>query len=192
MAPLPKKVPVARDLSRALSIAFDHENERHGYINALLIICEVLRDGTPEHAFKLAKLASALLDLDTGAVHPLLRPADIENRPPLDSGMWRRRTYVALGILSLTTYGLSRDEAASEAERAVKTLHVLAGDTKPRNAALSWHDELAKGRNKNFEAAHTFRVGRDLIGKAMAYAARDSAALKRLAAKWFYLADLAA
>jgi hypothetical protein len=185
------------DLLRKLSLAFDSigpQNERHGYIVALLAVGDYLmaHGANSRHVVKLGELASALSDLDVGTVRSLLQPAPVDNRPTGPSNIWRRRAFVALGIEALITGGALRNEAADVAERTVKSIHDLAGNTKPRNAALSWNDELAKGRIKNLEAVHIFQVGCETIGKTMAGAAHDPSALKRLSATWFYLADLTA
>jgi hypothetical protein len=185
------------DLLRRLSLAFDvigPQNERQRYIIALLAVGDyLLAHGTDgKHAAKLGELASALSDLDAGTVRSLLQHAPVDNRRTSPSNIWRRRAFVALGIKALTTSGLSRDEAADEAKRAVKAICDLVGNnTKPQRAALSWNDELAKGRVKNFEAVHIFEIGCGLIGKTIQLAAHDPSALKRLSVVWFRLADLA-
>ena len=169
-------------IRRQLEHAFDEigpQNERRGYVAALGGISEYLISAGVDyrHACKLVDLASALSDLDDGIVRPLLRPAHVNNRRLTPSNIWRRRALVALGIEALLKSGLSRDEAAGEAERNVKTIcHLVAHrtkPTKPSKAALSWNDELGKGRIKSFDAVHLYKHGARLIGKAMARSAHE-------------------
>ena len=203
MPPLPKKKArgelgaAYRDLVRSLAQAFDEigptQSQRDGYIVSLFAVTDfLLANGVDaEHVYKFAELASALSDLDVGTVVPLLQPAFVANRKSAPSYLWRRRAFVALGVKTLTTSGLSRDEAVRRATASVKTIGELSGSTEPRKAVLSWNDEFSKKRIKNFEAARVFGVGCRVIGQALAASAHDPQVLQRASAFWFRLADLA-
>jgi hypothetical protein len=109
------------------------------------------------------ELASAIADLNTGTVHPLLAGVRVHNRRADTSQMWRARACVAVGLEALLRSGLSRNEAAAKVATEFPSIARLAGP-KARNSSLrtivfGWRKELKAARVKNFEAGELFLEG---------------------------------
>jgi hypothetical protein len=136
------------------------ESERERYAAALVVVALFVggRIGS-----RFSELASAIADLNTGTVHPLLAGVRVHNRRADTSQMWRARARVALGLEALLRSGLSRTEAAAKVATEFPSIARLAGprakNSTLRTIVFGWRKELKAGRVKNFEAGELFSEG---------------------------------
>jgi hypothetical protein len=167
------------------------EFERDRYVLAMIAFGDfvIASGGEPTIANKIVELGSMLSDLSHGTVADVLRPPTFSNRHADVSRVHRARAYAALGIYALIKNGKSRNEAAGEAARKIPNLARLCSDKKmgskktaastAQSAALSWYEELKKGRARHVQAVHIFNTGRaniDLVHEAKIHSALPKSA----------------
>jgi hypothetical protein len=156
--------------------------ERDRYISALAAIAEFLSAcGTNDLGKWIGELGSALSDLNTGTVRSFLQPAKIHSKSADPSHLWRGRAIVAAAVDLLVQSGLTRELTAKKIEKEFSGLTALVNPKKKLGAsALSWRDELAKGRVSNVEA---IRLYAELEKKSLAIIDIDSTK-SLIAAEW--------
>jgi hypothetical protein len=88
-------------------------------------------------------LASALNDLKTGAVNPLIRPAEVHNRRVLPSSVRIGRANAAAALELLIMAGASRIDAAKHVASKLKGSVLFEGGRRSDwKAVVSWRDEI--------------------------------------------------
>lgn len=156
-------------------------DERERYASVLISVAQFFTTlaGRPV-GDRFFELASALADLNTGTVAPLLSPVPPGNRPADPSRLWRARARAAVGLEALIRTGLHHTDAAAEIARTFPDLGKLAGakarSSKLATTLLGWRKEFTAGRVKNFEANQLFSEGiRRLAGLTTPQSHRDFA-----------------
>jgi len=148
-------------------LAADTEQER--YILALMGVADFLGAiGARElYGGRFAKLATAISDLESGRVVPVLSPQPFgKGRPPDGSETWTRRAFVALAVEALLLSGSKRVDAAREIVRrfpAVANLARAKSPSKSRDAVLSWYESFRHGEVKNRNAVAAYRHSLDRL-----------------------------
>src|SRR5262245_33581612 len=167
-----KFIKATKSLHQTVTQAFAQEAnasrtpfyERERYAAALMAIGGYFTslEGRPIGQ-RFFELGSAMADLNSGIVHPLLRPARADNRPADPSQLWRARAHVALGLEALLRSGLNRLDAAAKVPRQYSSIASLAGpkakDSTLETTLFGWRREFKAGRVKNFEASELFAEG---------------------------------
>jgi hypothetical protein len=88
-------------------------------------------------------LASALNDLKTGAVNPLIRPAEVHNRRVLPSSVRIGRANAAVALELLIMAGMSRNEAAKHVASKLKGSVLFEGVKRADwEAVVSWRNDI--------------------------------------------------
>jgi hypothetical protein len=162
--PIKALVKLERKLSQAFFQETDYattpENERERYAAALVVVAQFVGGRIGNRFFE---LASAIADLNTGTVHPLLAGVRVHNRRADTSQMWRARVRVAVGLEALLRSGLSRNAAAAKVATEFPSIARLAGprakNSTLRTIVFGWRKELKAARVKNFEASELFLEG---------------------------------
>ena len=167
--------------------AFDQEpeyprtpfNERERHAAAVAAVAQffgALGHRQVGHCF--FNLASAISDLNDGAVPPLFQAVRSDNRHPDFSQLWRARTRVALGLEALIRSGgkLNATAAAKKVARKFPILAKLAGakaiQSRLPAVLLGWRREFRAARIKNFEATELFLEGMRRIDRLTGQPAR--------------------
>jgi hypothetical protein len=138
--------------------------ERERYAAALMGVANYFTslEGRPLGQ-RFFELGSAKADLNSGIVHPLLRPERADNRRADNSQLWRARAHVALGLEALLRSGLTRDDAAAKLTRGSPAIAKLASakakNSKLKTIVFGWRQQLRQARVKNFEASELFSEG---------------------------------
>jgi hypothetical protein len=157
-------------LYKGLEQAFNQEpdfsctpdSERERYSAALHCVAQFVSSiaGRP-FGDRFFELGSAIADLNTGTVHPLLQPVEIRNRCSDPSRLWRARAHVALAYVALVKSGVSRSDAIKRIAREFPAVSKLAGKkaSTRQTVILGWHKQLRQRRVKNFEAIELFSEG---------------------------------
>jgi hypothetical protein len=167
-----KFIKATKSLHQTVTQAFAQEAnasrtplyERERYAAALMAIGQYFTslEGRPLGQ-RFFELASAMADLNSGIVHPLLRPERADNRRAESSQLWRARVHVALGLQALLRSGLTRTEAAAKLATDFPGIPKLASakakNSKPQTIVFGWRKELRQARVKNFEASELFSEG---------------------------------
>jgi hypothetical protein len=167
--------------------AFDHGpeyprtpfNERERYAAAVAAVAQLFSTlGDRPVGNRFFNLASAISDLNSGTVHPLLQAVRTVNRRPDFSQLWRARARVALGLEALIRSGAKVD-ATVAAEKVAKRFPLLAKLAGPKASQsrlaavlLGWRREFRATRIKNFEATELFLEGMRRIEHLTAQPAR--------------------
>jgi hypothetical protein len=202
-----RRVPRRRDLPSAyhelqirLQIEFSDpkKNRRDRIMTAIVLLGKFLAETGCDlkHVQELFELVSALKDLERGSVAPLLQPAQIWNRAPESSHIWRRRAHVAAGVKALTADGLTLNQAGDEAARTVKTIDELMGKpqitkailekTTRTKTILSWTKEFSKGERGSIKDVIALKV----FGRLCVSLQQRPLDRRALAKQYFRLADL--
>ena len=144
-------------------------NERQRYSAALIAVARFCDLKDPRLGRRFFELSSAIADLDSGTVSPLLRPIEPNNRHADSSRLWRARARVALALEALICSGLSSRAAATQLAHKFPKIARLAGAA-AKNSTLQttiggWRKALSADKVKNFEARELFLAGLELIRK---------------------------
>jgi hypothetical protein len=169
------------ELFRGLDVAFNRESEssssppmeRERYAAALAVIGRFLSKTNPVHSDRFFALADALVDLNCGAVSPILKTPKRRSRPN-PTMVELAKANVAFALEAFIALGTKPKEAAKQLLDKFPGIKSLAGP-KFREPAYSWENTIlewrktlsAPGRRKNDVAAEFFAVGRDLIESFM-------------------------
>jgi hypothetical protein len=115
-------------------------NERERYGSALIAIAQFFSGlGDRRLGDRFFELASAIVDLNTGTLHPLLRPAHTENRRADPSQLWRARVRVVLAFEALVRSGVARKDAAAQVARKVSVAELAGVNAKSeRHPGTGW------------------------------------------------------
>jgi hypothetical protein len=138
--------------------------ERERYTAALMEVAQYFTslEGRPLGQ-RFFELGSAIADLNSGIVRPLLRPERADNRRADNSQLWRARAHVSLGLEALLRSGLTRNEAAarlaSDFPGIAKLASANAKNSKLETIVFGWRKQLRQARVKNFEASELFSEG---------------------------------
>jgi hypothetical protein len=170
-----KLLKAAADLYAGVSRAFtqdpDHPrtvaNERERYGPALVVVAQFFSGlGDRRIGDRFFELASAITDLNTGTLHPLLHPARADNRRADTSQLWRARARAVLALEALVRSGIARKAATAKLARTVNAAKLAGAKAKTSNlqtTILGWRKGLLEGRVKNFEGRELLLAGRDKI-----------------------------
>lgn len=165
-------IKASKSLHRIVTQAFAQEPnasrtpfyERERYAAALMGIGQYFTslEGRPLGQ-RFFELGSAMADLNSGIVHPLLRQERADNRRADNSQLWRARAHVSLGLEALLRSGLTRTEAAAKLAGDFPGIAKLAGakakNSKLQTIVFGWRKQLRQARVKNFEASELFSEG---------------------------------
>jgi hypothetical protein len=147
------------------------ENDRDRYAAALTVVAKFITKIVGEnYGNRFFELGSAIADLNTGALHPLLALPRQTGRPS-SSQIWRGRANAALAVHALTSCKIKPSEAAREIVRKFPKVANLASARTRRSVhagslekiVLEWRKRFSAGRIGNEEAVELFEVGRQLI-----------------------------
>jgi hypothetical protein len=169
-------IAATEKLHRTVEQAFNQEpaaqripfHERERYAAALFGIAQYFTSlvGRPI-GDRFFEIGSAIVDLNVGTVHPLLRPERVDHRRPARSQLSRAR--VALGLEALLRSGLDRDEAIAMIAGRYASIADLAGARRDRSKiwpiVFGWRREFRANRVKNFEANELFAEGMKRIDR---------------------------
>jgi hypothetical protein len=167
-----KFIKATTQLHRTVRRAFNQEpdyrptpfNERERYAAALMAVAQYFTslEGRPLGQ-RFFELGSAIADLNSGIVRPLLRAERADNRRADNSQLWRARAHVSLGLEALLRSGLTRNEAAAKLTRdfphIAKLASASAKNSKLQTIFFGWRKQLRQARVKNFEASALFSDG---------------------------------
>jgi hypothetical protein len=167
-----KLMQATKSLHRIVTQAFAPEPddprtpfyERERYAAALMGVAQYFTslEGRPLGQ-RFFELGSAIADLNSGIVRPLLRPERADNRRADNSQLWRARAHVSLGLEALLRSGLTRNEAAakltSDFPGIAKLASANARNSKLQTIFFGWRKQLRQARVKNFEASELFSEG---------------------------------
>ncbi|NOE35241.1 hypothetical protein [Ruegeria sp. HKCCD7318] len=161
------------DLIGMLEASARNPNDRKGAIHALYAVIGSLDDAgaQPHLTVKLRRLRSALEDLDNGRVAPMLRKAEIENRPHASDAETRIKTFAAIMVDTGKAQGLFG--TLGDGYTAVARIASNAGlDVRP-DTIRGWHasvrrwakevltDEGPLGLNVEAESGSTYQGEKD-------------------------------
>ncbi len=170
-----KLLKAAADLYAGVSRAFTQEpghprtvaNERERYGPALVVVAQFFSGlGDRRIGDRFFELASAITDLNTGTVRPLLQPARADNRRADTSQVWRARARAVLALEALVRSGIARKAAAARLARNANAAKLGGAKAKTSNletTILGWRKGLSEGRIKNFEGRELLLAGREKI-----------------------------
>jgi hypothetical protein len=171
------------ELSRGLDQAFEPAVQSDAYKReqlaaALMVVARFLAKTIGRApASEIFDLGSAIANLNSGAVHPLLGPpTDIPRRDP--SQTWRARVDAVLAVDALHVTGSPLPFAARDVLRMIKR-HTGREPGMSVEMLLNWRKEVSAGRIKNAEARELLDVGRELIQARRS----DTRALRQIAVR---------
>jgi hypothetical protein len=166
------------DLVSGVRKAFDQEsdlrsteNDRDRYAAALIVIGKFISNFAGRaYGNRFFELGSAIADLNTGALHPLLALPKQAGRP-MPSQIWRGRANVALALCALVGCKMRPSEAATDIIRKFPKVANLASprtrlsvnSDSLKKIMLEWRKSFSAGRISNDEAVELFAVGLELI-----------------------------
>ncbi|MCW5691003.1 MAG: hypothetical protein KIT48_01420 [Pseudolabrys sp.] len=169
---LEKLLRAIAELHRNLGLAFKSGNQGRGVlwpanrnemIDALISIawfCDNL-EGFDAYANVFNEFSSALADLDSGTIHPILMKKG-GGRPPESTDAISTRCRVAIAATYLMQTGRTKKEITEYIADEYPQLQLLVGKRAAGNAELSesianWRDEFRKGKIKNKEARDLYQ-----------------------------------
>jgi hypothetical protein len=104
---------------------------------------------------QVAGLSSAIFDLSSGIVHPILQPKKLKTRKADNTDVWQSRILVvgALGCLMLSGMGKKSEAAKYIAKKFPKLSRLCRTGAKLETSILSWEKSLLEKTIKNDVAA---------------------------------------
>ena len=169
----------------AIRIARAHRDVRKvSEVSAYAMAVDAMADFLAENdcnaviVFWLKGLVTALSDLGRGITPPVLRPAKAANKS-LPTAEWRRFAAISAGMRALTISGASREEAADQALRSVKSIRKTT-----KKVVISRYDEFQKGRAGNRAAAKNYASSCKVLN------GQPPEKLREIARQLFAIADL--
>lgn len=147
------------------------ENDRDRYAAALIVVGNFITKIVGEnYGNRFFELGSAIADLNTGALHPLLALPKQTGRPS-PSQIWRGRANAALALHARASCKIKPSDAAKEIVREFPKVANLASARTRRSVhagsmekiILEWRKRFSAGRIGNDEALELFEVGLKLI-----------------------------
>jgi hypothetical protein len=115
------------------------------------------------HEFRI--MASALSDLDKGAVAPFLEPENPENRRQDDTQIWLARAMVAIAVDVIAGETGNQRASSRTIDRMAKHWSGIFGSDDFAEAARKWHRDFATRRAKNRDAQSVFDSREDMLAK---------------------------
>jgi hypothetical protein len=158
------------------------DSELRAYAIAVDAMADFLHENRakPVIVLWLKGLVNALADFDRGVVPPLLRPVKAGDKS-LSTNEWRRFAAISAGMTALRMCRVSRDDAASQALRAVKAIQNFE-----KSVVLSRYEEFRKERVKNKAATA------DYVRSCRILEGQPPDKLRQIARLLFIIADLLA
>jgi hypothetical protein len=103
--------------------------DRHRLVDTLGLISSALEKSRAGYAVRdrLALVGSALLDLDDGVTHPMLKAKKLHHGKRLNSAIWRARTSVAVVLDFLMRAGVPETEALKRISKIPGIEKLLSG-----------------------------------------------------------------
>jgi hypothetical protein len=133
---------------------------------------------------QLEHLATALIDLKHGIVHPVLKAPKF-NSPPDPTEVWKIRARVAFAVELYLRTGKTRTVAAAKIAKDYPELSKITKDNSNLvTAILSWRDDFKKGRIKNRDASEDFAFAMSHLAAELSNEIVPAASLEGWAECW--------
>jgi hypothetical protein len=170
-AQLAKSVDYAFRLNSDLPL--DVKIERERFAAALICVGRFFSTFRAPFANQFFELGSAIVALNDGIQHGLLKPtkaARMPNRPPDPPQLWRARANVVLAVYALEQFGLTSLEIANKIDRISGLKNLVSKKrtddevVKVSNTVAEWRKDFKSDKlKKNWEVDTFYEAGKELI-----------------------------
>jgi hypothetical protein len=148
-------------------VQVNRQNDRERCAAELVLVAQFIRTINRRVGDRLFALSTAISDLNTATVAPLLSPttdpllSGAKTRRADASQVWGDRAIVALCLDALMRVGMSEDDAATKIARQYPSIRKLAGPraTKLRITIAGWRGEFNAGRVENWHGKTVYEEG---------------------------------
>jgi hypothetical protein len=156
--------------------------ERERFIQFIALTSFLLRHFDSDEALisKLMLYVSALKDLETGRVHPILQPTFVASVPPESTERWRIRATLAVALEYLIRAQTPFDEAVRKVAGARRINQILKSRAAAKSSLKSWRNDLRTGKVTNQVALKAWSEGLSQYETIVARSANEKERLQRL------------